>query len=128
MTSRSTKQKRDAKYLEQGRYMRQVGQIVQKLAPELIALDPPIVRTKYLGPFGGAPDNFDVSFVFSTRATAKTSEKSGVLERAAHLVLEALRGDNYPSEALPTFRFNAISEEQIKDAGGEWDFDRNGGN
>src|SRR6185312_15351493 len=117
MTSRTTKRKRDAKYVEQARHMRQVGQAVEKLATELAALKPPIVRTKYLGPFGGAPDDFDVSFVFPTRAEAKKGQASGTLERASNRVLEVLQSDGYPSEALATFRFHAISEEEIKDAG-----------
>ncbi len=127
MTSRRTKQKRDAKYVEAARHMRHVGQVIQKLEPELTALNPPVVRTKYLGPFSGAPDDFDVSFVFSTRSDARKGMTSGTLERASQLLLAALRNDGYSSEALGTFRFHAISEEQIKDAGGEWAFDRNGG-
>lgn len=124
MTSRRTKQKRDAKYVEAARNMRHVGQVIVKLEPELTALTPPVVRTKYLGPFSGAPDDFDVSFVFSTRTDARNGMTSGALERASNLVLDALRNDGYPPEALRTFRFHAISEEEIKDAGGEWAFDR----
>ena len=124
MTSRRTKQKRDAKYVEAGRHMRHVGQVIQKLEPELTALKPRVVRTKYLGPFGGAPEDFDVSFVFSTRRDARNGETSGALERASKLLLDGLRNDGYPPDALSTFRFRAISEEEIKDAGGEWAFDR----
>lgn len=127
MTSRRTKEKRDAKYVEAARHMRHVGEVIQKLEPQLAALNPPVLRTKYLGPFGGAPDCFDVWFVFSTRSDARKGTTSGTLERASGLVLDALRSHSYPSEALDTFRFHAISEEQIRDAGGEWAFDRNGG-
>jgi len=124
MTSRRTKQKRDAKYVESARNMRRVGRVIGTLEPELRALAPPVVRTKYLGPFGGAPEDFDVSFVFRTRRDARKGMTSGAVERASRLVLDALRNDGYPSEALGTFRFHAISEQEIKDAGGEWAFDR----
>ena len=124
MTSRRTKQKRDAKYVEAARHMRHVEQVVLKLEPELAALEPPVVRTKFLGPFSGAPEDFDVSFVFSTRKDARNGETSGAFARASQLLLDALRNDGYPSDALGTFRFRAISEEEIKDAGGEWAFDR----
>jgi hypothetical protein len=124
MTSRSTKRKRDAKYVERARHMRHVGRVIEKLEPDLRALKPPVVRTKYLGPFSGAPDDFDVSFVFSRRRDARNGVTSGALERASRLVLDGLGKDGYPREALRTFRFHAISEEEIKDAGGEWAFDR----
>ena len=104
--------------------MLHVERIVGNVSPELARLNPPIVRTKYIGPFDGAPDDFDVSFVFQTRANARDAQRSGVVERAAHLLLEALRGDGYPQDALTTFKFRAISEQEIRDAGGEWAFDR----
>ena len=74
MTSRRTKQTRDAKYVEAARNMRRVGRVIGTLEPELRALTPPVVRTKYLGPFGGAPDDFDVSFVFRTHAGMRETE------------------------------------------------------
>jgi hypothetical protein len=124
MTSRRTKQKRDAKYFEEARNMRHVGTILDRLLVEFRTLSPPVVRTKHSGPFGGAPDNFDVSFVFATRADADRARDAGMVQLATERVRAALRSDGYPSDALATFRFHAISEEEIQDAGGEWMYDR----
>lgn len=124
MTSRRTKEKRDAKLFEQGKHMRHVQTVLGGLLAEFRTLSPPVVRTKHSGPFGGAPDNFDVSFVFATRAEADRARDTGTVQFAAERVRDALLSDGYPSDALATFRFHAISEEEIQDAGGEWMYDR----
>jgi hypothetical protein len=104
--------------------MRHVGTILDRLLVGFRTLSPPVVRTKHWGPFGGAPDNFDVKFVFATRADADRARDAGMIQFAAERVRAALRSDGYPSDALATFRFHAISEEEIQDAGGEWMYDR----
>ena len=104
--------------------MRHVEMILDRLLAEFRMLIPPVVRTKHLGPFDGAPDNFDVSFVFASRAEADRARDAGTVQLAAESVRAALRNDGYPSEALVTFRFQAVSEEEIQDAGGEWCYDR----
>jgi hypothetical protein len=124
MTSRRIKKQRAAGFVAVDSHMLHVGRVIQKLEPELRGLKPPVVRTKYSGPFSRAPDDFDVSFVFSTRSDARHGETSGALARASKLLLEGLSNDGYPPDALGTFRFHAISEEEIRDAGGEWAFDR----
>jgi len=104
--------------------MRHVETVLNGLLATFRTLSPPVVRTKHSGPFGGAPDNVDVSFVFATRAEADHARNTGTVQLAAERVRDALRGDGYPWDAVARFRFHAISEEEIQDAGGEWMYDR----
>ena len=119
MTSRRTKQKRDTKYFEQARNMRTVQAVLDRLLPEFKSFTPPVVRTHHWGPFGGAPDDFDITFIFATRAEAQLACAEEV-RRLRDRVHATLLSVGYPSEPLATFRYHVASEEEIKDAGGDF--------
>lgn len=104
--------------------MRAVGKVLDSLLPDFRAFTPPIVRTRHWGPFSGEPNDFDVHFIFATRGEVQTAVESGIVELAAERVREALRRDDYPSDAIATFRFHHVSEEEIKGGGGEFAYFR----
>jgi hypothetical protein len=124
MTNKRRKQLRDAGLIEKMRPMRMVGAVLDRLLPEFKTWSPAVVRTRHGGPFSGAPDNFNVSIVFATRAEAQCACDKGLIQVAADRVRAALLGDGYSSEAASTFRFHPLSEEEIEAAGGEWMYDR----
>lgn len=119
VTSRRTKQKRDAKYFEKARNMRTVGTVLGRLLPEFKSFAPPVVRTHHWGPFSGASDDFDVTFIFATRAEAQTACATELV-RLGDRVHAVLLSEGYSADALATFRYDAVSEEEIAEAGGDF--------
>jgi hypothetical protein len=124
VSSQQRKQQRDAHIHEKARYMLLVQDVLGSLQSELKRLDPPIVRTQHIGPFTGAPDDFAVTWIFETRADARRAKENNVAEAVARLLLDALRIRDYPAAALNTFRFYTASEDEIRDAGGDFAFFR----
>jgi hypothetical protein len=117
---KSAKQRRDAKYRELSRYMIFVEEVLGSLLPQFKQFNPPIVRTRHWGPFGGTADNFDVNFIFATRVDTSEAQANGVIQTAADKTISVLRERGYPPEALLTFRFRAVSEEEIEEGGGDF--------
>ena len=120
MTSKRAKQLRDAEYRELARNMETVGSVLETLLPDFRQGAPPMTRTHHLGPFSGAPDDFDVVFIFATRAEASEAAASGLRDAAAAKVVAMLRSRDYPSDALKTFKFDVASEEEIVEGGGDF--------
>src|SRR5262245_34240390 len=124
MSSRQRKQQRDQHIREAARYMRLVQDVLGSLKPQLQRLDPPIVRTQHIGPFTGARDEFAVNSNLETRAEASRATEHNVADAVARLLLDALRISDYPAAALNTFKFFTASEDEIRDAGGDFAFFR----
>lgn len=117
---KAAKQRRDAKYREIARYMIFVEEVLNSLLPEFKQLSPPVVRTHHLGPFSGAADNFDVTFIFAMRVNTSAAQANGVIQTATDKTISVLRERGYPPEALSTFRFHVVSEEEIEEGGGDF--------
>ena len=109
---------------EVARYMREVQDILGSLQQQLQRLNPPIVRTHHIGPFSGAPGDFAVTWIFATRADAQLANNNEISEVGARLLLDALLVKDYPANALNTFKFFIASEDEIRDAGGDFAFFR----
>lgn len=124
MSSQQRKQERDKHIHEAAHYMRLVQDVLASLQPQLQGLEPAIVRTNHIGPFSGEPDDFQVTWIFETRADARRAKEYHVVDAGARLLLDALRMTDYPAAALNTFRFFTASEDEIREAGGDFAFFR----
>jgi hypothetical protein len=124
MSSEQRKQERDKHIEEAAHYMRLVQDVLGSLQPELKRLDPPIVRVSQTGPFSGGPDDFIVTWIFETRADVQRAKENGVVDAGARLLVDGLQMKDYPAAALNTFRFFTASEDEIREAGGDFAFFR----
>ena len=124
MTSKRTKQLRDAKVHAAGKYMRWVEDVLRACAQDLKALAPPVVSTWHIGPFTGEPSDFSVWFIFATSKEQASAGGTRSVQGAQQTAVAALEASGYPAEALRTFKFLATSREEINKAGGEFAFFR----
>lgn len=123
MTSRETKRNREKQLNDSAYYMRKVGAILSALLPTLQKSYPDLSRTSHLGPFDGAPDRFSIWFVFQ-KAPAQKEHRTQAVNQLGKEVVLTLQKENYPMEALSSFEFLSTSEEEIKEAGGDFAFFR----
>jgi len=109
-------------YSNSDRNMKAVGAALRSVQKDLASLKPPIVSTCHLGPFGGEPDGFTIYLSIESKVKVSSAERSMLIEDAKALVQRALRSIRYNQEAIDSFSYELVSQEEIDKAGGWYPF------
>ncbi len=102
--------------------MEVVGRALISALPEFQRLFPNITSTYHLGPFSGEPDNFTIYLSITSKDALREAEKSEVLEHAKPLLEGELRMNGYSIDAINTFSYEIVRQEDVDKAGGWHDF------
>ena len=116
--SKASKDRRDAYYAEQARYVRELAEAVEALMPGFRQLSPPIVDFHHVGPFTSTPDDRVIWFVVPERSAIQAAEAGGLPERLLAETRAELERRGYPASGRATLSVVLTSQEDIDEAGG----------
>ena len=120
MTSKATKAKRDAHYIEEVRYVRELSDAVSALMPTFRLLSPPVTAFHHVGPFGPNPNNHTIWFVVTTRTEVQEAETTGLQSVLLERLRDKLQQCGYPSSGIQTLQVLITSQKDIDDGGGSF--------
>ncbi|MBI2812665.1 MAG: hypothetical protein HYX71_00070 [Opitutae bacterium] len=123
MTSRRTKQKRDAKYLETAKWVNVMSACLDFHKKEQDSSSYPIVDSELLADFSGSPENMFVWFICRTRVD-KNIFRDIALREATTALKKRMSEGGFPEEAVSSLKTDVTSEEDIEEGGGRFSFFR----
>ena len=123
MTSRRTKQKRDAKYLEAAKWVNVMSACLDSLKKEQDGSSYPIVDSELIADFSGSTENMFVWFICRTRVD-KGIFRNIALQETTNALKIRMSKASIPREAVSSLKTDVTSEEDIKKGGGRFSFFR----
>lgn len=124
MTNRRTRKIKGANYEESSKYMIIVERVIDSLMPFLKEIDQQLIASHHIGPFSGEASDFDVWLIYLSKNDSIKARESGKFDKQIETLHNALANQGYPRDALATFSFHSVSQQEIDDAGGNFAFFR----
>jgi hypothetical protein len=114
---KASKQRRDAYYAEQTRYVRELAMAAEAVQLRFASHRPPVTAFHHVGPFGPTPDDRWIYFVVPTEPDLRDAGSEDLVSALRTELVTELEHRDYPLSGRSSLTVRMVSQEAI-DAGG----------